>query len=136
MYVWRYSYYSLYINITIKKGRNTMFKTLKKAMVLVLACALVITGSFFTEPVSAAGGPTDTQKTQAQKLTIGETVKGKLLGSSSEESTSELRIFSAPHSRLRYLFGIQRVFLSETEILPRLTGYMTKIKTYPRMNLL
>lgn len=65
-----------------------MFKTLKKAMVLVLACALVITGSFFTEPVSAAGGPTDTQKTQAQKLTIGETVKGKLLGSSSEETKS------------------------------------------------
>ena len=65
-----------------------MLKTLKKSVVLVLACALILTGTIFSEPVSAATGPSNYDQEMAQKITIGETKEGTLLGSSTKETKS------------------------------------------------
>ena len=63
-----------------------MLKTLKKSVVLVLACALILTGTIFSEPVSAATGPSNYDQEMAQKITIGETKEGTLLGTSTKET--------------------------------------------------
>ena len=74
-------------NIKIK-GEINMLKTLKKTVVLVLACALVLTSTLFTQSVSAAVGPTDSDKYSAKKIVIGDTLEGTLLGTSTQETKS------------------------------------------------
>lgn len=75
-----------------------MLKVFKRVFVFVLAAAICFTGTLFAESVSAATGPTDYQKEVAKKLTIGETVKGTLLGSSNQETKSTYYMIKIKHT--------------------------------------
>ncbi|MBR4816642.1 MAG: hypothetical protein IKZ73_05160, partial [Lachnospiraceae bacterium] len=75
-----------------------MLKVLKRVFVFVLTAAICLTGTLFAESVSAATGPTDYQKEVAKKLTIGETVKGTLLGSSNQETKSTYYMIKIKHT--------------------------------------
>ena len=83
---------------TKEKGEINMLKTLKKTVVLALACALILTGTLFTQPVSAATGPSNYDQEMAKKLTIGEAKEGTLLGTSTQETKSTYYKIKTKHT--------------------------------------